>query len=73
MNCTRNTLQQQTSGLKTQRNAAITAHDCQSEDVKDIADFEVDSADLSSYEVNTQADVIIFCSVQFYGRDSSYT
>lgn len=51
--------------LKKERNAIILAHVYQRSEVQDIADFVGDSFGLSEKAVNTKADVIVFCGVQF--------
>lgn len=51
--------------LKQKRNAVILAHVYQSGEVQDIADFTGDSLDLSRKASDVDADVIVFCGVQF--------
>jgi len=51
--------------LKKQRNAMIIAHNYQPGEIQDLADFTGDSLGLSIEASRTDADVIVFCGVQF--------
>lgn len=51
--------------LKDKKHAVIIAHVYQVGAVQDVADFVGDSLDLSRKVVNTSADVIVFCGVEF--------
>ncbi|MDD2479633.1 MAG: quinolinate synthase NadA [Victivallaceae bacterium] len=51
--------------LRKERNAIILAHNYVLPEVQDIADFVGDSLELSIKARDAQADVIVFCGVQF--------
>ncbi len=59
------TLEERILKLKRDRRAIILAHNYQQGEVQDIADFVGDSLDLSRQAARTDAQVILFCGVDF--------
>jgi len=57
--------------LKSKRNAVIIAHNYQRDEIQEIADISGDSLALSQAAVRTDADVIVFCGVQFMAESAS--
>jgi quinolinate synthase len=57
--------------LKQERNAIILAHNYQRGDVQDIADFVGDSFGLSQKAASHEANVIVFCGVDFMAESAA--
>ncbi len=60
-----NPLQEQVLALKRERNAVILAHNYQSAEIQEVADYVGDSLGLAYQARATEADVILFCGVHF--------
>ncbi len=67
----KNKLRARIQQLKKERNAVIIVHNYQRDEVQEIADVTGDSLALSKAAVRTNADVIVFCGVQFMAETAS--
>lgn len=64
-------LKKKIAKLKKTRNAVIIVHNYQRDEIQEIADISGDSLALSQAVVRTDADVIVFCGVQFMAESAS--
>ena len=66
-----NSIEEEIEALKKKRNAIILAHNYQTGDIQDIADFTGDSLGLAQQAAKTNCDVILFSGVMFMAETAS--
>ncbi len=66
-----NSIEEEIKALKKKRNAIILAHNYQTGDIQDIADFTGDSLGLAQTAAKTDCDVILFAGVMFMAETAS--
>ena len=62
---------EQIGRLKREKNAIVLAHNYERAEVQDIAEFVGDSLELARIAMDTDADIIIFCGVNFMAETAA--
>jgi len=65
------TIESKIESLRKARNAVILAHNYQTGEVQDIADFTGDSLELARKATDINSDVIVFCGVHFMAETAA--
>lgn len=66
-----NQLLEEIGRMKKERNAILLAHNYQTGDIQDIADFVGDSLELSRAAASLDCDIIVFCGVDFMAETAA--